>query len=252
MYEMSNQPNPESIWSSPEPGSRKPKLSRTAIADAAIGIADEEGFDAVSMRRVAEHLGVGTMSLYHYIRSKDDLMALVDDRLMEEVLIPDGEVPEDWREALIEVATRSYRAWTKRPWLLAHMAGIPRLGPNVLKHVDQSIGVFADLGISPAEQFELTSMIDDYTLGFVLSARDLEAIQEEDWKELEGISAYMAELIDTGELPNLEAFLGTRDEKELFNRWREIAGEMSEEERFRRGLNRLIDGIAAGLDGREG
>jgi len=67
---------------------KKSRLSREKIAIAALAIADSEGFSAVSMRRVAQELNVGTMSLYHYIKTKDDLIAVMDDALMSEALLP--------------------------------------------------------------------------------------------------------------------------------------------------------------------
>ena len=250
MYEMSNETTREPIWMSPEPGTRKSKLSRRRIAEAAIEIADEEGFAAVSMRRVADRLGAGTMSLYHYIRDKDDLMTLIDDRLIEDVLIPEAEVPDDWREALTQIARRSYRAWVKRPWLLAHMSDGPRVGPNMMRHIDQSIGAVSGLGLTPAEQFELISLVDDYTLGFVLGDRDAAAMKEDDWAALDRLASHTAELIQTGDFPNLEEFLGTTDEDSIIESWREIARQLTEGDRFERGLERVLDGIAIGLERR--
>src|SRR6476620_10056298 len=58
------------IWARPEPGERRPAYTRERIAETAIAIADAEGFDAVSMRRIASELGAGTMTLYYYVRTK--------------------------------------------------------------------------------------------------------------------------------------------------------------------------------------
>ena len=76
------------IWLRAEPVRRKPRFTREAIAAAAFAIADAKGFEAVSMRGIAAKLGAGTMTLYHYVRTKDDLVALMDDALMGEILIP--------------------------------------------------------------------------------------------------------------------------------------------------------------------
>ena len=76
------------VWTRAEPGSRKPQFTRDEIAAAAVKIADEEGFDALSMRRLAAELGAGTMTLYHYIHTKDELLALLNDSVMGEVVIP--------------------------------------------------------------------------------------------------------------------------------------------------------------------
>src|SRR5882757_1698577 len=87
------------IWFRQEPASRRPAHTRADIARAALEIADSQGFDAVSMRRVADRLGAGTMTLYHYVRNKDELFALMSDAVMAEVVVPDGELADDWRAA---------------------------------------------------------------------------------------------------------------------------------------------------------
>ena len=78
------------IWSLPERGQRgpKPRYSRAAIAAVAVRIADAEGIDAVTMRRVAGELGVGTMSLYNYVPTKDHLIQLMIDQAAGEYAYP--------------------------------------------------------------------------------------------------------------------------------------------------------------------
>ena len=98
------------IWARPEPATRRPRFSREQIASAALAIADAEGLRAVSMRRVAADLGAGTMSLYRYISTKDDLIALMDDALMGAVLVPADELPADWRAALATLDTAPFDA----------------------------------------------------------------------------------------------------------------------------------------------
>src|SRR5919199_3069026 len=97
MYDVSRgepaKPPPGPIWTRPEPGQRKPRFTREQLAAAALAIADEEGLDAVTMRRVADALGAGTMTLYHYVQSKDELLILMADAMMGELLVPDGEMP---------------------------------------------------------------------------------------------------------------------------------------------------------------
>src|SRR5262249_15810386 len=97
----------ESIWARPEPRARRPAHTRDGIARAGSRIADTEGFEALSMRRVASELGAGTMTLYHYVRTKDELLALVDNAVMGELLIPEGEVPAGWREGMRQIARRT-------------------------------------------------------------------------------------------------------------------------------------------------
>ena len=91
------------LWTRPEPGQPQAAVHpRASIAQAAIRIADAEGFDALSMRRLAAELDAGTMTLYHYVRTKDELLTLVNDAVMGEVILPEGdELPTDWREAIV-------------------------------------------------------------------------------------------------------------------------------------------------------
>jgi AcrR family transcriptional regulator len=85
--------DPALIWLRPEPSGRKPRYTRAEIARTAVGIADTEGFDTVTMKRIASDLGAGTMTLYYYVRNKADIVALMQDAIFEDVLVPAGELP---------------------------------------------------------------------------------------------------------------------------------------------------------------
>jgi AcrR family transcriptional regulator len=237
----------EPIWLRPEPGGRRPSLTRDRIAAAALEIADTAGFEAVSMRNVAKALGVGTMSLYHYIRTKDDLLALMDDRLMAEVVLAEDELPGHWRDALATIARRSHAAWARRPWTLYAMQGA-RIGPNGMKHMEQSLRAVSDLGLTRAEQLELISLVDDYVIGYALREQDLPIMQADDWAELDAMTAYMSAWIDSGDYPSLKAFVGDADPASA---WREVASETFDEDRFERGLQTLLDGVELRLRRRQ-
>jgi hypothetical protein len=86
------------------------QLSREAIGAAALAIADAEGFQAVSMRRVAQQLNTGTMSLYYYFKTKDDLVGVMDDEPMSEALLPS--VPRNWKRAITEIARRTHSVFS--------------------------------------------------------------------------------------------------------------------------------------------
>src|SRR6266508_2374264 len=88
------------IWARAEPIGRRAPHSRAEIAKAGIAVADAEGVDAVSMRRVARELGLGTMSLYHYVRGKDELIDLMSDAILGGQLVDDAELGKGWRPAL--------------------------------------------------------------------------------------------------------------------------------------------------------
>ena len=132
------------IWFREEPAARRPSHSRADIARAALEIADSEGFEAVSMRRVAQRLGAGTMTLYHYVRNKDELITLMSDAIMGEILVPEGELADDWRTALTQIATRTRDVFADHRWIFERM-GDGRPGPNGMRHFEQSLAAVSSL-----------------------------------------------------------------------------------------------------------
>src|SRR3954466_7803463 len=158
----------EVLWARPAPGERRPAHTRETIAAAALKLADTRGFDAVTMRNVATELGAGTMTLYHYVRNKTELTALMAETIMGELVVPEDELPDGWREGLAEIARRTLQIFTGHPWVVDHMDDDDQgsWGPNALRHVEQSLMVAARTGLSPDEQLELTGLVDDYVVGF--------------------------------------------------------------------------------------
>jgi AcrR family transcriptional regulator len=144
---------------------KKSYLSREKIAITALAIADAEGFSAVSMRRVAQELNVGTMSLYHYVRTKGDLIAVMDDALMGEVILPS--VPAGWQRAIIEIATRTHAVFIRHPWALSAMLTAPP-GLNAMRHMEQCLQALARTRMTTQQKFRLLAMVDDFVFGHAL------------------------------------------------------------------------------------
>jgi len=166
------------IWFRQEPASRRPAHTRADIARAALEIADSQGFDDVSMRRVAERLGAGTMTLYHYVRNKDELIALMSDAVMAEVVVPEGELSDDWRTALTQIANRSHDAFSAHHWVFQKIGddGVP--GPNGMRHFEQSLRAVAGLGLDREQTFEVIGQVDDYVFGY--SLREVQEAKEQE------------------------------------------------------------------------
>ncbi|MBB5070689.1 TetR/AcrR family transcriptional regulator [Saccharopolyspora gloriosae] len=225
------------IWAEPAPGTRKPRFTREQIAAAALALADAEGFEAVSMRRVAAELGAGTMTLYHYVRTKDDLVALMDDALMGAVLIPADELPTEWRAALTAIARRTREVSLRHRGLLQGLRGA-RLGPNALRHADQSLAALAGTSLDPGSKLALLAAVDDYVQGNVL--RTGEPLHDGDVPA--EAARFLREQLEHGELPQLHALLGT---EAPHAEWARIATTTTAEERFEEGLRALLDGAAA-------
>jgi AcrR family transcriptional regulator len=144
-----------------------PRLSREKIAAVALTLADREGFAAVSMRRVAQELKVGTMSLYYYVKTKDDLIAVMDDALLGEALLPT--VPKGWQRALTAIARRTLALFMRHPWALAAMLSAPP-GLNAMRHMEQCLEALAAAPMTAAQKLTLLATVDDFVFGYALRA----------------------------------------------------------------------------------
>jgi AcrR family transcriptional regulator len=227
------------IWFRDEPASRRPAHTRADIARAALEIADSEGFDAVSMRKVAQRLGAGTMTLYHYVRNKGELIALMSDAVMAEVVVPEGELSDDWRAALTQIANRSHDAFSAHHWVFQKMGDDGAPGPNGMRHFEQSLRAVAGLGLDREQTFEVIGQVDDYVFGYSLREVQERKEQEHGWSP-EVVDFFRREL-DTGDYPLISEFFGD-DFEATFEEAMEF---MSDGARFARGLARLLDGIEA-------
>jgi AcrR family transcriptional regulator len=228
------------IWTEPAPGERRRKVTREQIADVALAIADSEGIESVSMRRVAEELDVGTMTLYYYVRTKDDLLSLMDDALMGETVIPPGKLPTEWRPAITAIARSSRDAFIRHPWSL-HMKGFG-IGPNGMRHMEQSMRAVATLPLDQHGKMDLIAIVDDFVFGHALRMSDSMVSAIADPRAARSITKFTASQIATGEFPLIEALLGDDDPLEAFYR---VAKWMEDEGRFDRGLEAILDGFEA-------
>jgi len=235
-----SKPKPPPIWAHPAPGTRRPKLTREQIADTALALADAEGIDAVSMRRIAEALGVGTMTLYYYVRAKDDLIALMDDALTGECLIPPGKLPKDWRAAMTAIARETRRVFVRHPWALTALEGGGRVGPNGMRHVEQSLAALAHSPFSANDRMSVISAVDDLVFGHVLRMRDTWTASGGETCSLKKINDFIRAQIATGEYPELAAMVGDEAPTDVFGR---MSRGMTDEARFERGLEALLDGF---------
>jgi AcrR family transcriptional regulator len=232
----------ELIWLRDEPGARRPAHSRAQIAAAAVAIADSEGFAAVSMRRVAHELGAGTMTLYHYVRNKDELLTLMHDHVMSEVLVPDGELPAQWRPALRRIAQGSRAAFQRHRWTI-DVVGDIGIGPNAMRHFEQSLQAVSGAGLSTERKLEAITLVDDYVLGYSLR----EAL---DWNGGNGLSwmrealEFFQRQLDSGTFPHASELYGGDARASL-----ERVVDVLAADRFDAGLETILDGIEMWMEG---
>jgi AcrR family transcriptional regulator len=241
--------DPDLIWLRDEPGARRPGHSRAQIAAAAIEIADSEGFDAVSMRRVAQELGAGTMTLYHYVRNKDELVMLMNDAVMGEVLVPDGELPEDWREAIAVIAHRSHEAFQRHRWTLDRVTDIS-IGPNGIKHFEQSLQAVAGTGLPVRERLHTISLVDEFVFGYSLrETLDFGGdAGDEQWPR--GTLELFERELQDGAYPHIGSLIAEDLKAANMADGTRLAMQIiSDPARFERGLSQLLDGIETGMNG---
>ncbi|MFT3864854.1 MAG: TetR/AcrR family transcriptional regulator C-terminal domain-containing protein [Solirubrobacterales bacterium] len=236
------------IWTRDEEQAEAPQpLSREAIVAAAIELADTEGLEAVSIRRLATKLDARPMSLYSHIEKKGDLIDLMVDEVMGGAIIQEG-LPEDWREALRQIAQRTRESTRAHPWMIGAAFRRPFLGPNALRHFDQSLGAVSSLPLSPERKRAALLAIDTYTLGFVRwevisrsrdqgrEAAGCDAIPDDGPSAAE-IDSYIASQVATGKYPHLAEFAAKGHKKRM------SLGVKAEA--FEAGLDWLLAGIEA-------
>ena len=228
------------VWMRTDRGSRKRGFNRGDIAAAAMRIADHEGIEAVSMRRIAAELDAGTMTLYHYVRTKDELLTLVVDAFLGEVALPAGQrLPRQWRPAITLIARRTRDALRRHPWIL-DIADDPSIGPNAMRHFDQCLQAVASLDADLDDKIDLIMAVDEYVFGFCLHERN-NLKDDVDSKEM---TEYITALLDEDDYP---ALCGLVDEMGLERLWAKIHTHVRGSGRFDRNLTRLLAGFEASV-----
>ena len=236
--------HPETLdtWTRMDKGMRKPRFNRDDIAAAAIRIADAEGFEAVSMRRLAAELDAGTMTLYHYVRTKDELLTLVVDAFLGEVVLnPEQRLPRYWRAAITLIARRTRDALRRHPWIL-DITDDPNIGPNAMRHFDEAWQALAPLQATFEEKLDLITVVDEYVFGYCLHERNN---LKDDVDDSEMVD-YIGALLEEDDYPALS---GMVSEIGLDRLWSKIHGHARSAGRFDRNLSRLLAGFEASLSG---
>ncbi len=183
------------------------------------------------------------MTLYHYVRTKDELLSLVVDAVMGEIVVTDTEgFATDWRAAMQTIAERSRAALLRHPWIL-DITDDPPVGPNSVRHFDQSLEAVASLPITLDEKLDIVGSVDAFVFGFCLHERN--TLQNEGHPFDNNMIGYTTELIATGDYPQLAALT---DEYGVKETWAQLDRHFRDPHRFERGLTRLLDGFEAALN----
>jgi len=164
------------LWGTQKSPTRGPKpgLSVQQIADTAIQVADAEGLAALSMRRVAVELGVGTMSLYTYVPGKAELLDVMLDTVLGEVARPDG-VAGGWRAKLEAYARELWAHYHRHPWVLGVSGVRALLGPNETALFEATLQAVSGIGLSGREMLHVVTLVGEFVRG--AAQRAVEAAQ---------------------------------------------------------------------------
>jgi AcrR family transcriptional regulator len=214
---------------------------RHEIVVAAVRIADAEGVEAVSMRRLADELGVATMTPYTHVESKDELIDLMRDAVAAEMILPEP-IPDDWRAALRAIAHRTKNAFEAHPWSLDITPRRPRARINRLRHIEQSVGIMVRLEVDATTGRAVLMSIDDYVIGYCMRARwrqrmmaSLAAEAPPRIHTLDDGDPEVVAALDAGELPLIKKITGHPSRKHPFG--------VPPDSGFEPGLEWLLDGI---------
>ncbi|MBC7300519.1 MAG: TetR/AcrR family transcriptional regulator [Nocardia sp.] len=177
---------------------RRP-LSRDRVLAAAIRVADRGGVEAITMRRVAQELGVEAMSLYNHVPNKDAILDGVVDSVFAAIELPEAG-HADWRDAIRGRARSARAVLARHSWALGLMDSRRNPGQATLRHHDAVLGVLRGAGFSLPMAAHAVSLIDSYVGGFVLQEANLPISAPGDVEQVAG--DILADL-PTDELPHL-------------------------------------------------
>lgn len=215
----------------------RPALTHQQIARAAVEIADADGLGAVSMRNLAERLGVATMGLYRYVSGKDDVYELMLDAVIAEIELPDA----GWRE-VADAYARQLRALSLRhPWMHQAFARVPAsLSPASAALIEKALASVDGLGLDVDTMMAVFGAVNAFTRGAAFAeVAQREALSSHGWtSEDDARLAY---------LPLVHWMLGTGRYPALSRYIIEGSNEDDAEWQFEFGLGCVLDGIAARL-----
>jgi AcrR family transcriptional regulator len=199
---------------------KRRRLSPEAITETAIRLADAEGLEAVSIRRVAAELDARAMSLYDHFASKSELLGSMTDEVVGEMLVSQP-LPESWREAVATSARTMYAAYARHPWAIFVAAERLDPGPNAIKLAKQMARALATLPLEHGDVWQVQGIVNDYVIGY--SFRTVGTVNPEDMEA----AIAPSDVVEFPELAALPDNLRSR----------------SSIERFELGLETVLDGV---------
>lgn len=207
----------------------RPALSRDRVLRSAISIADREGLEALSMRKLGKTMQVEAMSLYNHVANKEDLIDGIVDMVFGEIELP----PDcgEWKESLRRRAISVYEALRRHPWAIALMQSRVKPGPATLRHHDSVIGCLRTAGFTIGMAAHAVSVMDGYIYGFALQQRNL-PLQSSG--EVAAVAENILQALPADEYPHLSEMINEHALKPGYDY----------ASKFEFGLDLILDGLA--------
>jgi AcrR family transcriptional regulator len=143
-----------------------PALNRQRVLQAALDLADESGIEALSMRKLAQTLGVKAMSLYNHVANKDDIIDGIVDHVMGEIKVPRLDL--EWKLAMQQRATSAHQVLLRHPWATLPIVSRVNVGPASLRYIDTTLGCLVQAGFSLEMADHAWNAMDNHIYGFTL------------------------------------------------------------------------------------
>ncbi|WP_307829901.1 TetR/AcrR family transcriptional regulator [Antrihabitans stalagmiti] len=226
----------------------KPKLTVPQVTAAAIALADAEGLAGLSMRQLANHLGVSAMNLYSYVPSKAELVDLMVDRALADVVghYEGAAEPGEWRGNLEFVAWANWQLYQRHPWLLGVSTARAPLGPNVMAKYDRELAYIDGVGLTDLEMDSVLSLVLGHTEASARRVADAaEAVRHSGITDSEwwAKSAPVLEEVVPFDRYPIAGRVGTAS-----GQAHQAASDVATAFEF--GLGRILDGVASLIEGR--
>lgn len=154
-------------------------LSKERVLETAVAFADRHGLESLSMRKLADELGAGAMTLYHYVPNKDELLDGMVDIVFGEIELPATDV--DWKTAMRRRALSTREALNRHRWAVGLMEGRTTHGPANLSLHNAVLGCLRAAGFSMELTVHAYSVQDAYIYGFALQERDMSPESADDF-----------------------------------------------------------------------
>jgi AcrR family transcriptional regulator len=237
-----------------ERGAKPPRrdrgLSRAEIVRAAIAVADAEGPEAISMRRIARELNAGAMSLYWHVASKEELLDRMLDQIESEIEVP--EPTGDWRADLNVFAHRTRAALKRHRWAVEFIGSRPPSGPNDVRNLERLLSLIDGTGAEHDVRlvFGIFNTVATFVMGAVMrEAQEMRFQREQEraeanltTEEIEALHRRFREWFSTaGDFPHIAKLMESGVDPDDPD---------TREERFQFSLDCVLDGIAARLAAR--